>query len=196
MSASRERSGTLWDRFFCPPAPPAPTGQPPSSEAARLRELAAEKRREQEEAGRQRDLQQRAIDQAWREARERLGPRAIALVKAEVLRRARAAAERGETSISVDLGVNEERLRISSSLKELNLAEAVLKREPGPREAWDYVDRVGWLLQSFDGQGLSAEGESLVSTLQEQGFSILFLPYFVQDHHAEPFVNARLEIQW
>lgn len=197
MSGSGDRPGTFWDRLFCPPGRPTVGAQPaPGSEAARLRELAAEKRRAQQEAERQRDIQQRALDQRWREARERLGPRAVALVKAEVLRRARAAAERGETGISVDLGVNEERLRASSSPKELNLAEAVLQKEPGPREVWDYVDRVGWLLQSLDGQGLSGEGEALIAALQEQGFSILFLPYFIQDNHAEPFVNARLEIQW
>jgi hypothetical protein len=171
----------------------APPEQP---EAARLRQLADERRRELEQAGRERDLERQALDQKWREAREKLGPKAVLVAMIDLLQRARAAAERGETGLGVDLGVDEDRLRTTPRGRDLALAEAVLAQPPDPKKRWPYLDRVGWLLQSRDGQTPSDHGDALIAQLQEQGFSILFLPYFVQDNPSDPFSNARLEIQW
>jgi hypothetical protein len=173
-------------------------GKPPDNEpeAARLRRLVAEWKQEQEEKTREQKEAKAAADKLWREKREKFAPKVVPLAKAEILRQARQLAQRGQTSLSIDLGVDEGRLRTSSSEKELLLAEAVLAQEPMSGKPWPYIDRVGWLLQSADGQQPSPCGEELMDALREMGFISMFLPYFIQDNAADPFCNARLEIQW
>jgi hypothetical protein len=166
------------------------------SEAAFLRQLVQEKTEEHQQETTRVAEQGTALDQLWAQKRAEYADNACKAAKAEVVRRARKAAAARQTSLRLELGVDEKRLRASSQTAALNLAQAVLTDRSIEAPDWAYLERIGWIFQSRDGKALSPQGQVFVKMLQGMGLGVRFAPFCVRDSYSDPFSNAALEITW
>ncbi len=161
-----------------------------------FRQLAEAKKQEKLNDAQDRDEREVALDKLWNKSRAEYGPKVVSPGRMELVRRAKVVAERGELTLNVDLGVNEDRLRISSSIKEFAFAEAALAEKAVLQPHWAYLERLGWLLQTRDGKYLSEHGEELKRALLSMGFHVRFTPHYIKDHFANPYFNALLDLDW
>lgn len=159
--------------------------------AAQLRQLAEQKRQEQAQ-----EIQKKQQDALWNQKRAELGPKAVGPAKADLVKRAKAAAQKGELSLKIDLGVDEKRLRASSGNAVLQTTEAVLVEKMILSPGWNHAERVGWLFQSHDGLRLTEYGQGLIDALRKLGFTVSFTPHHIKDDPANPYFNATLAIEW
>ena len=166
-------------------------GSEPALSAGELRRLAEQRRRELSA-----DSERLQNDTLWTDRRAELSPQALDPIRKAVVRRAMAAAQAGELGLTVDLGVNEDRLRESSGNSMLATTEALLSPRMVLQATWDHQERIGWLLQTRDGQKLTSIGEQVVTALRSLGFQVRFSPFHVKDAPANPYHNATLEPSW
>lgn len=173
--------------------PPKPESE---TEVEKLRRLAEERRAAERAAAAQRKHEGDALEQRWAKKRGDYAQVIVAPMQQELLRLCRKAAEDGQSSLVVDLGVDEGRLRQASPTAALSLADAVLAPKALEDPRWAYTGRVGWVIQMRDGRGLTPAGEELIARLRGLGFEVRFTPYHTQDSYAEPFCNAKLHLSW